>query len=82
MVALINIYLISPLNCRLICERFLGIMRPDSGQVNNSERKILDAPINLGEMAANLENEVDTMRSIWVIQRDESLVSNNDSISK
>lgn len=50
-------------------------MRPDSGQVNNSERKILDAPINLGEMAANLENEVDTMRSIWVIQRDESLVS-------
>lgn len=50
-------------------------MRPDSGQVNSSHRKILDAPINLGEMAANLENEVDTMRSIWVIQRDESLVS-------
>lgn len=50
-------------------------MRPDSGQVNNGQRKILDAPINLGEMAANLENEVDTMRSIWVIQRDESLVS-------
>lgn len=50
-------------------------MRPDSGQVNNNSRKILDAPINLGEMAANLENEVDTMRSIWVIQRDESLVS-------
>lgn len=38
-------------------------------------QKVLDAPINLAQMAANLQNNPHDMSSIWVINRDDNLVS-------
>lgn len=59
---------------RDLCEQFLGIMKPNKAKYHAGNRKVLDAPINLGEMAANQENDVDDTRSIWVVTRDDSLV--------
>lgn len=40
----------------------------------NGPTKVLNAPIHLASMAANLENSVGDVKSIWVMQRDDSLV--------
>lgn len=52
------------------------MMKPDSGMDSNKNglNKVLNAPIHLGSMAANLESSVDDMKSIWVVSRDDSLV--------
>lgn len=51
-------------------------MKPDNGLDGNRNglSKVLNAPVHLGSMAANLESNVDDMKSIWVVSRDESLV--------
>lgn len=59
---------------REICCKLLSLMRGE--KVNgdrNGETKILDAPVNLGQMAANLQETVEDIKSIWVMQRDDSL---------
>lgn len=48
-------------------------MKP-SEQKKSGAQKVLDAPINLAEMAANAQNNVDDVSSIWVINRDDNLV--------
>jgi len=58
---------------RNICDRLWKILKPDT-TVHKHQHKVLNAPVNLGSMAANLENNVDEIKSIWVIQRDETLV--------
>lgn len=56
---------------REVCEEFLCIMQLDNDVLySNSAHKKLDAPVNLGEMSANLENNDDDMKSIWVVSRD------------
>lgn len=51
------------------------MINPNKGEATNGPNKVLSAPIHLGSMAANLENNVDDMKSIWMMQRDENLVS-------
>lgn len=43
--------------------------------VVNGPTRVLNAPVHLGSMAANLETNVDDIKSIWVMHRDDSLVS-------
>lgn len=52
----------------------MNILKPNQTSVAAKQTKFLDAPINLRVMAANLETEIDS-KSIWVVQRDNSLVS-------
>ncbi|XP_066904431.1 ATP-binding cassette sub-family F member 3 [Halyomorpha halys] len=62
---------------REICQRILSLMKDDNktnGELNvNGEAKILNAPVHLGSMAANLVETVDDIKSIWVMQRDDGL---------
>lgn len=48
-------------------------MKP-SDQKRSGQHKVLDAPINLAEMAANAENKMTEVSSIWVNARDDNLV--------
>ncbi|XP_071445879.1 ATP-binding cassette sub-family F member 3 isoform X2 [Hetaerina americana] len=49
-------------------------MKPGSKSLlNNRTAKVLNAPVHLASMAANLENNVDDIKSIWVMQRDDTL---------
>lgn len=58
---------------RDICENLLNMLKPDhvNGTTQNSAR-ILNAPVHLASMAARLENNTE-VKSIWLMQRDESL---------
>lgn len=62
---------------RCICDKLLNMLKPNKEVVTNANglTKVLNAPIHLGSMAANLESNVDDIKSIWVTQRDDSLVS-------
>lgn len=60
---------------RSLCTRFHTILKPENEKFNNRNRKILDSPMMLGQMAANLDADIESMKSIWVQQRNESLVS-------
>lgn len=53
-------------------------MRP-SDQKKASVQKVLDAPINLAEMAANAETTSTDVSSIWVVNRDDNLVGSIDN---
>lgn len=57
---------------RNICDRLLGIMKPDKA-LGKKSAKVLSAPVHLASMAANLETNVEEIKSIWVMSRDESL---------
>lgn len=50
-------------------------MNPKKSETTNGPNKVLSTPIHLGSMAANLENNVEDIKSIWMMQRDENLVS-------
>lgn len=61
---------------RELCDKFLTILRTDGDAKNSDSRKVLDAPVQLGQMAANLsENDIDNMTSIWIQSRAVELVS-------
>lgn len=51
-------------------------MRPNSNDnaTRNGLTKILDAPVHLASMAADLEDNDMEIKSIWVNSRDDSLV--------
>lgn len=52
------------------------MLKPNQENIErNGPHKVLNAPVHLGSMAANLESSVEDMKSIWVIQRDDNLVS-------
>ncbi|KAI4460515.1 atp-binding transport protein-related [Holotrichia oblita] len=53
---------------RCICDKLLNMLKPNKEVVNNANgfTKVLNAPIHLGSMAANLESNVDDIKSIWV----------------
>jgi ATP-binding cassette, subfamily F, member 3 len=65
---------------RSLCVKFHMILKPDSEKINTS-RKILDAPVLLGQMNSNLDADIENMTSIWVQQRNDSLVSGVNLIS-
>ncbi|KRT84285.1 ABC transporter ATP-binding protein, partial [Oryctes borbonicus] len=59
---------------RCICDKLLNMLKPNKDVNNpNGLTKVLNAPVNLGAMAANLESNVDDIKSIWVTQRDDTL---------
>lgn len=62
-------------NIRSLCERFHAILKPENEKINSRNRKILDAPVLLGQMAAHVDSDIENMTSIWVQQRNDSLVS-------
>lgn len=49
------------------------MLQPDKNGVTNGPRKVLDAPIHLASMAANVK-ECTELKSIWLQTRDDSLV--------
>lgn len=51
-------------------------MHPHSNDnvIRNGHTKILDAPVHLASMAADLEDNDMEIKSIWVNSRDDSLV--------
>uniref|UniRef100_A0A0K8TMK5 ATP-binding cassette sub-family F member 3 n=1 Tax=Tabanus bromius TaxID=304241 RepID=A0A0K8TMK5_TABBR len=51
---------------REICEELFKIMKPKE----KSTQKKLNAPVNIAEMAATMEEDVNDMKSIWVVNRD------------
>lgn len=44
---------------------------------SNGPAKVLNAPVHLGSMAANLESNMEDVKSIWMMQRDDTLVKIN-----
>lgn len=60
---------------RSLCDKFHLILKPENEKFNNKHRKMLDSPVLLGQMAANLDADIENMKSIWLQQRNESLVS-------
>ncbi|KAL1381094.1 hypothetical protein quinque_006538 [Culex quinquefasciatus] len=68
-----------------ICDIFLDLLKPrsrggDTG--GGGGRKILGAPIHLGEMAASQDVVRDDIQSIWVVQRDDSLKVDSKKLEK
>lgn len=62
-----------------LCDKFHTILRAENEVKNSKTGKILDAPIQLGQMSANLsEFDIDNMTSIWIQQRNDVLVSQLD----
>jgi len=61
---------------RNICDKLLHIMKPEkAGMLHTGSAKVLNAPVHLATMAANLENNIEEIKSIWVMSRDDGLVS-------
>ncbi|KAF2881221.1 hypothetical protein ILUMI_24945 [Ignelater luminosus] len=56
-----------------ICTQLLKILNPSKASASNGPARVLNAPVHLGSMAANLESNMDEIKSIWVMQRDDSL---------
>lgn len=56
-------------------------MRP-SDHKSRSVQKVLDAPVNLAEMAANAETKSTDSTSIWVISRDDHLKVDSKKLEK
>jgi hypothetical protein len=53
----------------------MSLMKGDKAMTNGTaSNKVLDAPVHLATMAANLETDVGEIKSIWVMQRDDALV--------
>ncbi|XP_018564615.1 ATP-binding cassette sub-family F member 3 [Anoplophora glabripennis] len=58
---------------RNICNELLNMLKPSKKKENNGPMKVLNAPIHLGSMVDNLESNIGDIKSIWVMQRDDSL---------
>ncbi|KAL3270009.1 hypothetical protein HHI36_009066 [Cryptolaemus montrouzieri] len=59
---------------RHICENLLNMLKPEqTNGTTTSGSRILNAPVHLGSMVANSENNVEEVKSIWLMQRDDSL---------
>lgn len=49
-------------------------MKPEkAGVLHTGSAKVLNAPVHLATMAANLENNIEEIKSIWVMSRDDGL---------
>jgi len=69
---------------RGICSKLLHFMRPhsDDNVSRNGHTKILDAPVHLASMAADLEDNDMEIKSIWVNSRDDSLKVDKKKLEK
>ncbi|XP_044734390.1 ATP-binding cassette sub-family F member 3 [Chrysoperla carnea] len=68
---------------KLICEKLLDMLKPNrSGTISNGEAKVLNAPVHLGSIVANLDSNIEDIKSIWVASRDESLKVDSKKLEK
>ncbi|XP_044755620.1 uncharacterized protein LOC123314401 isoform X2 [Coccinella septempunctata] len=59
---------------RNICDNLLNMLKPGHTiETTQTVARILNTPVHLASMAASLENNVEEVKSIWLMQRDESL---------
>ncbi|XP_069683697.1 ATP-binding cassette sub-family F member 3 [Periplaneta americana] len=64
----------SEMDIRNICDKLLHLMKPEkTTMLNSGPAKVLNAPVHLATMAANLENNIEDIKSIWVMSRDDGL---------
>ncbi|XP_031620401.1 ATP-binding cassette sub-family F member 3-like isoform X2 [Contarinia nasturtii] len=66
---------------RDLCEQLLCLMKPSENKKSGTQ-KVLDAPINIAEMAANNITNVTDVSSIWVINRDDNLKVDSKKLEK
>lgn len=50
------------------------MLRPNKPKTSNGPMKVLNAPVHLGSMVENTDSTIDDIKSIWVVQRDDTLV--------
>lgn len=60
-------------NVRELCMQFFNIMKV--GNNNAVQQKVLNAPVNIAEMARNMETSDNDMHSIWLVNKDGGNVS-------
>lgn len=60
-------------NVRELCMQFFNIMKV--GNNNAVQQKVLNAPVNIAEMARNMETSDSDMHSIWLVNKDGGNVS-------
>lgn len=51
------------------------MLRPNKEKNSNGPMKVLNAPVHLGSMVDNIDSSIEEVKSIWVVQRDDTLVS-------
>lgn len=54
------------------------MLRPNKPKTSNGPIKVLNAPVHLGSMVENTDSTMEDIKSIWVVQRDDTLVKNLD----
>lgn len=59
-------------NIRELCTQFFNIIKVDSKAV---EQKVLNAPVNIADMAKDMDAVDKDMHSIWLVNKDNSNVS-------
>lgn len=64
---------------RQLCEQFFNIM--NIGNNNTTQQKVLNAPVNIAEMAKNMESGDSDMHSIWLVNKDAGNVGIYDSLN-
>ncbi|XP_063708382.1 ATP-binding cassette sub-family F member 3 [Culicoides brevitarsis] len=63
-----------------LCDQFYGLMHKDAKKP--TDRKILDAPVNLGSIVGQFDNGDTEHKSIWVVSRDDSLKVDSKKLEK
>lgn len=51
------------------------MLKQNKTKTSNGPMKVLNAPVHLGSIVDNTETDISDIKSIWVVQRDDSLVS-------
>ncbi|XP_042226816.1 ATP-binding cassette sub-family F member 3-like [Homarus americanus] len=64
---------------RKLCEEVMAKLTTPNGTI---ERKILDAPVQLAEMAASMELEDQVIKSVWSRERDDGLKVDQRKLDK
>ncbi|XP_045619070.1 ATP-binding cassette sub-family F member 3 [Procambarus clarkii] len=64
---------------RKLCDEMMKKLTTPNGTI---ERKILDAPVQLAEMAANMELEEQAIKSVWSRERDDGLKVDQRKLDK
>ncbi|XP_074030341.1 ATP-binding cassette sub-family F member 3 [Leptinotarsa decemlineata] len=58
---------------RSICEDLLCMLKPTKTKASNGTIKVLNAPVHLGSIVDSTDSNIEDVKSIWVMQRDDSL---------
>ncbi|KAI5710184.1 ATP-binding cassette sub-family F member 3 [Diaphorina citri] len=69
---------------RDICSKLFRLLKSDedASTIKNGPTKVLNAPIHLGSIAANLDNNVDEIKSIWVNHREDGFKVDQRKLEK